>query len=355
MFCKSFCPFIVYIFCHCVVCSSSIYGFWLPLCLAIVSSVRLLFTDSDYPFVWPLCRLPVFDLRILITPLFGHCVVCPSSIYGFWLPLCLVIVSSARLRFTDSDYPFVWSLCRLPVFDLRILITPLFGHCVVCPSSIYGFWLPLCLVIVSSARLRFTDSDYPFVWSLCRLPVFDLRILITPLFGHCVVCPSSIYGFWLPLCLAIVSSARLRFTDSDYPFVWSLCRLPVFDLRILITPLFGHCVVCPSSIYGFWLPLCLAIVSSARLRFTDSDYPFVWSLCRLPVFDLRILITPLFGHCVVCPSSIYGFWLPLCLVIVSSARLRFTDSDYPFVWPLCRLPVFDLRILITPLVSENSS
>jgi hypothetical protein len=56
-----------------------------------VLSVLLWFTDSDYPFgiFWPLCCLSFFDLPILITPLvsFGHCVVCPSLIYGFWLPL----------------------------------------------------------------------------------------------------------------------------------------------------------------------------------------------------------------------------------------------------------------------------
>ena len=55
----------------------------------------------------------------------------------------------------------------------------------------------------------------------------------------------------------------------------------------------------------------LAIVLSV-LRFTDSDYPFgiFWPLCCLFFFDLRILITPLvsFDHCVVC-SSLYGFWL----------------------------------------------
>jgi hypothetical protein len=65
-----------------------------------------------------------------------------------------------------------------------------------------------------------------------------------------------------------------------------------------------------------------------------------------------------FGHCVVC-SSIYGFWLPLwcILAIVLSVHLRLTDSDYPFgvFWPLCCLFFFDLRILITPLVSLNSS
>ena len=76
---------------------------------------------------------------------------------------------------------------------------------------------------------------------------------------------------------------------------------------------------------------------------------FFWSLYCLS-FDLRLLITPLvsFGHCVVCPS-IYGFWLPLwyLLVIVLSV-LRFTASDYTIgiFWSLCCLS-FDLRLLTT--------
>jgi hypothetical protein len=61
-----------------------------------------------------------------------------------------------------------------------------------------------------------------------------------------------------------------RYKDSDYPFgvfklfFWPLCCLFIFDIWILTTPLvssnssFDHCVVCSSSIYGFWLPLwCL--------------------------------------------------------------------------------------------------
>ena len=407
---------------HCVVSSSSIYRFWLPLwyLLAIVLSVLLRYTDSDYPFgiLWPLCCQFFFDIRILITRLvsFDHCVVSSSSIYGIWLPLwCLLaIVLSVLLRYTDSDYPFgiFWPLCRLPFFDIRILITPLvsFGHCVVCSSLIYRFWLPLwyLLAIVLSVLLRYTDSDYTFgiFWPLCRLPFFDIRILITPLvsFGHCVVCSSLIYRFWLPLwyLLTIVLSVLLRYTDSDYPFdiFWPLCCQFFFDIRNLITPLvsFGHCVVRSSSIYRFWLPLwyLVAIVSSALLRYTDSDYPFdiLWPLLRLLFFDIEMMITPLvyFGHCVVCSSSIYRFWLPIwylvaivssaflrytplvscghCVVcsssiyrfslpllylvaIVSSALLRYTDSDYPFgiLWPLCRLLFFDLQISITPLVS----
>jgi hypothetical protein len=121
---------------------------------------------------WPLCCLSFFDLQILITPFvsFGHCVVCPSLIYSFWLPLwyLLTIVLSVLLWFMDSDYPFgiFWPLCCLSFFDLRILITPLvsFVHCVVCPALIYGFWLPLwyLLAFVLSFLLWFMDSDYPF-------------------------------------------------------------------------------------------------------------------------------------------------------------------------------------------------
>ena len=58
--------------CGAVVCSSSIYGIWLP-----------------FGILWPLCCLFFFYLRHQITPLvsFGHCVVCSFSIYGIRLPL----------------------------------------------------------------------------------------------------------------------------------------------------------------------------------------------------------------------------------------------------------------------------
>jgi hypothetical protein len=92
--------------------------------------------------MWPLCCLSFFDLQILITPLvsFGHCVVCHSLIYRFWLLLwyLVAIVLSVILWFTDSDYSFgiLWPLCCLSFFDLQILITPLV-------SLIYIFWLLL--------------------------------------------------------------------------------------------------------------------------------------------------------------------------------------------------------------------
>jgi hypothetical protein len=74
-------------------------------------------------------------------------------------------------------------------------------------------------------------------------------------------------------------------------------------------------------------------------------------LCCQFFFDIRILITPLvsFGHFVVCSSLIYIFWLPLwyLLAIVLSV-LRYTDSDYPFgiFLLLCCQFFFDIGIRI---------
>ena len=370
---------------HCVVCSSLIYRFWLHLwhLLVIVLSVLLWYTDSDYTYgiFWSLCCLFFFDIQILITPMvsFGHCVVCSSLIYRFWLHLwyLLVIVLSVLLWYTDSDYTYgiFWSLCCLFFFDIQILITPMasFGHCVVCSSLIYRFWLHLwhLLVIVLSVLLWYTDSDYTYgiFWSLCCLFFFDIQILITPMvsFGHCVVCSSLIYRFWLHLwyLLVIVLSVLLWYTDFDYTYgiFWSLCCLFFFDIQILITPMasFGHCVVCSSLIYRFWLHLwhLLVIVLSVLLWYTDSDYTYgiFWSLCCLFFFDIQILITPMasFGHCVVCSSLIYRFWLHLwyLLVIVLSVLLWYTDSDYTYgiFWSLCCLFFFDIQILITPMAS----
>jgi hypothetical protein len=129
----------------------------------------------------------------------------------------------------------------------------------------------------------------------------------------------------------------LWFTSSDYSFgiFWSLYCL-FFDLRLLITPLVscGHFIVC-SLIYVFWLPLWyLVVIVLSVLWFTSSDYHFgiFWSLYCL-FFDLRLLITPLVsvGYCIVC-SLIYVVWLPLWyLLVIALSVLWFTSSDYPFV------------------------
>jgi hypothetical protein len=54
------------------------------------------------------------------------------------------------------------------------------GHCIVCPSSIYGFWLLLwyLLVIVLFVLLPFTASDYSFgiLWSLYCLLLYWVHL-----------------------------------------------------------------------------------------------------------------------------------------------------------------------------------
>jgi hypothetical protein len=141
-----------------------------------------------------------------------------------------------------------------------------------------------------SVLLRVTAADYLFgiLWPLCCLSFFALRLLITSLVscGHCVVCPSSHYGCWLPLwCLvAIVLSVLLHFTAADYPFgvFWLLCCLSFFGVRLLITLLvsFDYCVVCPSSLYGCWLPLwCLQTCLTCVLNRACNN----WYLMRYSV------------------------------------------------------------------------
>jgi flagellar biosynthesis protein FliP len=138
---------------------------------------------------------------------------------------------------------------------------------------------------VIRSRKSKNDRQYNgLFWSLYCLSFFGLRLLLITL--------------WY--LLAIVLSVILRFTaTSDYPLVS-----------------FGHYIVCHSSVYGyFWLPFgifctlhclsffalrlllitlwyLLAIVLSLILRFTAlSDYPLVS-----------------FGHCIVCHSSVYGYF-----------------------------------------------
>ena len=126
-------------------------------------------------------------------------------------------------------------------------------------------------------------------------------------------------------------------------YFWPLYCLYLFDLRLLITLLvsFGHCSVCTSVIYGFWLPFwyLLAIVLSVLLWFTDSDpFGIFWPLYCLYFFDFTDS-DPFGIFCIVCTSLIYG-----------CCDLR----TFGIFWPLYCLYFFDLRML-TLLVSSNFS
>ena len=172
------------------------------------------------------------------------------------------------------------------------------------------------MAIVLSVIPRFCIVYHSSI--LYCMSFLDLRLLITPLVscGHCIVCPSSIYDFWLLLwyLVAIVLSVLPRFTTFDYPFgiLWPLYCLSFLDLRLLIIP-FGILwpLYCLSLLDLRLLIIRLylvAIVLSFPPRFTTSDYPF----CIL--------------------------WPLYCL-----SPPRFTTSDYPFVilWPLYCLSFLD--------------
>jgi hypothetical protein len=79
---------------------------------------------------------------------------------GVRVPRSLIVcVIICRSLFVLS-YFFFWSLCCLFFFDIRIMITPLVscGHCVVCSSSIYGFWLPLWYLLGVSSSCSTSDT-----------------------------------------------------------------------------------------------------------------------------------------------------------------------------------------------------
>jgi hypothetical protein len=135
-----------------------------------------------------------------------------------------------------------------------------------------------------------------------------------------------IYRFWFPLGI-----------------FWPLCCLFFYDIQILITPLvsFGHCVVCSSMIYRFWLESVYHRRSDNTMAkeyqggnqnlYIIEEQTTQWPKDTKGVIRISV-------HCVVCSSMIYRFWLSPwnLLAIVLSVLLWYTDSDYLLgsLWPL---------------------
>ena len=252
-------------------------SFFVLFLLTIVLNVLLWCTVSYYLFgiFWPLYCMFFFDVLFFITSFasFDHCIECPSLMYCFLLPLwyLLTIVLNVLLWCTVSYYLICifWPLYCMSFFDVLFLITSLvsFDHCIVCPSLMYCFLLPLwyLLTIVLHVLLWRTVSYYLFgiFWPLYCMSFFDVMFLITSFvsFDHCIECPSLMYCFLLPLwyLLTIVLYVLLWCTVSYYLFCifWPLYWMSFFDVLFLITSLvsFDHCIVCPSLMYCFLLPL----------------------------------------------------------------------------------------------------
>jgi hypothetical protein len=174
-----------------------------PFHFVIVLSVLLLFTASDYLFG---------TFKLLFVPLpffFCHCVVCPS-IYGFWLPFWYLQASLCPFAF------FLLSLYCFSFFYLRLLITSLVS------SSFSLSFCPFHFVIVLFVLLLFTASDYLF-------GIFKPLFVLLPFsVCHCIVCPSAIYGFWLPLWDLQASLCSFAL------FLLSLYCLAFYLLRLIV-------------------------------------------------------------------------------------------------------------------------
>ena len=293
------CLFVLFILV--IVCTSVIYHFWFVLFILVIVCTSVIYHFWFVLFILVIvCTSVIYHFWFV---LFILVIVCTSVIYHFWFVLfILVIVLSVLLWFTTSDLSCLfWSLSVLLWFttsDLSCLSWSLY--------CLYFCDLPLLIC--------------PVYFGYC-LYFCDLPLLICPVyFGHCIVCTSVIYHFWFVLfILVIVLSVPLWFTTSDLSCLfWSLYCLYLCDLPLLICPVyFGHCIVCTSVIYHFWFVLfILVIVLSALLWFTTSDLSCLfWSLYCLYFCDLPFLICPVyFGHCIVCTSVIYHFWLtPFCI------------------------------------------
>jgi hypothetical protein len=110
--------------------------------------------------------------------------------------------------------------------------------------------------------------------------------------------------------------ALFRFTASDYPF-------GIFKpLFVLLPFFFCHCIVCPSSIYGFLLP----------------RWYLQASLCPFALFILSL-------YC------LFFFYLRLLITSLVPSRFSLSVCPFSFVIVLSVLPLFTL--LITPLVQYN--
>jgi hypothetical protein len=127
-------------------------------------------------------------------------------------------------------------------------------------------FLYLFLYAIVLSVLRFTNSDYPFgifkhlfvlfsffFLSLSCRSFFDLRILIIPM----VSSNSSLSFSFMPLyCLSF------DFRILIIPMVSSNSSLSVCNFSL------GHCIVCPSLMYGFFFVL---VVKIAGMKFCSLE------------------------------------------------------------------------------------
>ena len=145
----------------------------------------------------------------------------------------------------------------------------------------------------------------------------------------CFVCPCFVSCAQCCWCIWIIHSVTgllsLLFSFFVLAYYVSLCSVLWCPLRFPhkndVWFVFSSSCLQEGLCLIYVICVCLCLVVSSMQCFADHCLSFFFSL----------------GHCIFCPSSIYGFWLPLWY-------LRFTISDYLF-------GILDLRFLIISLVS----
>ena len=133
-----------------------------------------------------------------------------------------------------------------------------------------------CLVLSQGERERERERESNLksrILSFCHTPacIFGYQRIF---FIIIWMCSHRYFSYWNIFFREILSNNR--------SLVLYICFVDC--CLFLCTISLGHCVVCSSSMYGFWLPLwyLLAIALSVLLRCTDSD-------CPLGIFKLFLL------------------------------------------------------------------
>ena len=275
MFYRPLFVFLYFFFGDCIVCLSSIYGFWSPLwyLVAIVLSVILLFTFSDYPcgILWPLCCLSFFYLRFLIIPVVycGHCVVCPSSIYGFWLLLwyLVAIVLSVIRLFTVHAYScgILRPLYCLSFVSLWFLITPVIfcGHCVLITPVVSCGHCVLITPVVSSV-VSYIMHIYVILLVISLHLEFDIVDLKSW---------QELVLFCLPSIMAFITFVLLLIVIINYRFI--------FYCQLVITAILFEHKLCRVFEFRYRLQV-LSFQAPTRGRSFTHHFGITWQnfLCR---------------------------------------------------------------------------
>ena len=299
-----------------------------------------------------------YVLLLFIDPVYSFCVIfaiaaSPSSGYRFWLLLlwyfCHCIMSFFRLKIMVTPFvlflPLYYVLLPFTNYDYSFCVS---FAIVLCPSSIYTFWLLLlcyfCHCIMSFFRLQLTITPFvlflPLYYVLLPFTNYDYSLCV--IFAI-VLCPSSVYTFWLLLlcyfCHCIMSFFRLQILIT--PFVLFL------PLHYVLLP-FTH------SDYSFWLIFAIAASPSSRYRFWFLLLCYFCN-CIMSFFCLQILITlfelflPLQHLLLPGTDSDYSFCVIFAIVICPSSVYR---SCLLLLCYFCHYSISFLRIqiLITPFV-----